>query len=148
MEENPIIYIPELGELHYDASMDWYEIEVPSRFGLVNICLEREEELSSDELATEIRSFCKSLDLILEKAFNEIVNTMVPLKNDCWLDEEETPISGEELLQAIQSKEISISLSEGGLAEMFFDDGNFFGGHSIVVWHSEDGVVDRVHLAG
>jgi hypothetical protein len=90
--------------------MDWYAIEVPSRFGMVNISLECEEELSSDELATEIRSFCKSLDSILEKAFNEIVNTMVPLKNDCWLDDDKTPISGEELLQAIQSKEISISL--------------------------------------
>jgi hypothetical protein len=128
--------------------MDWYEIGVPSRFGMVNISLECEEELSPDELATEIRSFCENLDLILEKAFNKITNTMVPLKNDCWLDDDETPISGEELLQAIQSKEISISLSEGGLAEMFFDDGDFFGGHSIVVWHSKDSVVDRVHLAG
>lgn len=66
----------------------------------------------------------------------------------CWLDDDETPISDKELLKAIQSKEISISLSEGGLAEMFFDDGDFFGGHSIVVWHNTDGMVDRAHLAG
>jgi hypothetical protein len=147
MEEN-IIYVPDIGVLHYEALAECYEIKVTSRFGMVNISLECEEDLSSDELVTEIHTFYKDLDLILEKAFNEIVNTMLPLKNDCWLDDDEAPISEEELLQAVQSKEISISLKEGGLAEIFFDDGDFFGGHSIVVWHGEEGVINRAHLAG
>lgn len=148
MEENQTVYIPELGELRYDVSMDWHEIVVPSKFGMIDLTLSCEEELSPNELVTEIQTFCNNLDSVLEKAFKEIVDTMVPLKNECWLNDDEIPISGEELLQAIQSKEISISLCEGGLAEMFFDDGDFFGGHSIVVWHSKDGVVNGAHLAG
>jgi hypothetical protein len=128
--------------------MDYHEIDVPSRFGVIKITLECEDELSADELVAEIRTFCSNLDSVLEKAFKEIVDTMLPLKNECWLDDNEAPISADELLQATQSGEISISLCQGGLAEIFFEDGNLFGGHSIVVWHREDGVVEETHLAG
>ncbi|OUC12647.1 MAG: hypothetical protein B0A82_21475 [Alkalinema sp. CACIAM 70d] len=148
MEENATIQIPELGELRYDGEMDNHEIDVPSRFGVIKITLECEDELSADELVAEIRTFCSNLDSILEKAFKEIVDTMLPLKNESWLDDDEAPISADELLQATQSGEISISLCQGGLAEMFFEDGDFFGGHWIVVWHREDGVVEEAHLAG
>lgn len=101
MEENATIQIPELGELRYDGEMDYHEIDVPSRFGVIKITLEYEDELSADELVAEIRTFCSNLDSILEKAFKEIVDTMLPLKNESWLDDDEAPISADELLQAL-----------------------------------------------
>jgi hypothetical protein len=148
MEENATIQIPELGELRYDGEMDYHEIDVPSRFGVIKITLECEDELSVDKSISELRTFCSNLDAILEKAFKEIVDTMLPLKNESWLDDNEAPISADELLQATQSGEISISLCQGGLAEMFFEDGNVFDGHCIVVWHREDGIVEKAHLVG
>jgi hypothetical protein len=148
MERKPTIRDRELGDLHYDSSLDWYEIEARTRFGLADVSLDREEYSSADELVADLRAFCRGLESIREEAFAEIVKTMVPLKNECWLDDHEKPISADELLAAVESQQVSISLSKGGLAEMFFNDGGSFGGHSIVVWHSEDGTVDGAHLAG
>lgn len=148
MDKPPTFQDAELGELRYDLTLDWYEVVVQTRFGLVTVSLDCEEYASIDPLVTDLRAFCRKLDPVLEKAFANIVKIMVPLKNECWLNDNETPISADELLNAVQSEEISISLCKGRLAEMFFNDGGFFGGHSIVVWHDEDGTVDGAHLAG
>ncbi len=139
---------PELGALAYNSQLNWYEVCRDTKDGEVRISLSCDEFSDLTDLVDELRSFSRKVEKVMEDAYADIASTMVHLKNESWLQDGEVPFSEERFMSSIRGRGASISMDKGGLAEMFFDDGGVFGGHSIVVWHDEDGTCSGAHLAG
>ena len=64
----------------------------------------------------------------LEKS---MVEEMLELKNDTWLDEEETALSAADFKKKIKLE--TLMVSEDGSHQLFYADGDLFWGHTIVV---------------
>ena len=66
---------------------------------------------------------------------------LLELKNDAWLDEDESEVSAEEFIARMELSSVSIH-ADGGF-EFWFDDGDLFWGHSIMVsGNIQDGLDD------
>ena len=66
-----------------------------------------------------------------KKIYNTILIDLLKLKNECWLEDDEKPISTDQLVQNIKLK--SLIFYEDGDFQFWFDDGDIFWGHSIEV---------------
>jgi len=75
-----------------------------------------------------------------------IIRDLLPLKNDSWLDENETVLSEERFLEAISLTSIDFDQNAG--ATLYYDDGNTFFGHTIVVEISSKQKVKQASIAG
>jgi len=60
-----------------------------------------------------------------------IIRDLLGLKNSTWLDENETQITEKNFLKKV--KLTSVNFFDDTSFELYYDDGNIFGGHSIVV---------------
>ena len=71
---------------------------------------------------------------------------LLELKNDNWLDEDESAISREDFLGRMQLN--SITVHPEGEFEFWHDDGDLFWGHSILVSGSFTDGITHADIAG
>lgn len=60
-----------------------------------------------------------------------VIAELLQLKNDSWLDDGQKPVHQEYFLKSIQL--ISVDFTTNAAFDLYFDDGNLFWGHSIIV---------------
>lgn len=77
---------------------------------------------------------------------DSIISELFELKNSRWLEEYEKPVSREQFLNAMVLT--GITFFTDGSCEMYFEDGDLFWGHFILVGISHDRRVEDVTLAG
>lgn len=77
---------------------------------------------------------------------NVIARDLLKIKNTSWLNEGETAITGEQLTNSVNLR--YITFSGDGSCELYFNDGDTFAGHEIVVSVSKDREVKKAELAG
>jgi len=82
-----------------------------------------------------------------QKSFeNAIARRLLSLKNETWLEENEKPISKSQFISRI--KLTNISFFSDLSAELYFDDGQLFWGHTIVIDITKSGRVEDANIAG
>lgn len=111
--------------------------------------------LPSADIQT-MKSMLKHMDMHMadkfyEKALQLMYPSMVKLKNDVWLGEdedgkEEPPITAEEFAGRVSIT--SVSFDEGGPASIYCDDDDIFWGHCIIISTDKNGLFKEAHLAG
>jgi len=148
MEWQSTITDNDIGVLTFDEERNWYTVIMNTEHGNVEVSLGCDDFENQSDLLKDLKGFCFNLNSILDSALHEFVKDLLPLKNEYWLSSSESIYTESSFLKRVKLSKISISMSEGGLAEMFFDDHGLFADHSMVVWHEEDGVVSGPHLAG
>ncbi|WP_224010989.1 DUF2262 domain-containing protein [Paraburkholderia tropica] len=62
---------------------------------------------------------------------------LLPVKNESWLHEAESAMAAQDFCESISLKEVTVF--SNGKVDFWFDDGNIFAGHSILVRATADG---------
>ncbi|QKJ29867.1 DUF2262 domain-containing protein [Mucilaginibacter mali] len=101
---------------------------------------------NSEAFITQIN---KQLNWLIKnpEAVNEvIIRDLLQLKNDNWLNEDETPLTKESFLKSIRLT--SIGFYEDTNFSLYYDDGDLFFGHTIIVEINAEREVQEASIAG
>jgi len=150
------------------VSADFYELfpeaakpvkkggKVEVRFSIVDVLFwgkQVEVTFNTDEISGDLDGFINKVNSLLnwliknKKLVDEvIIRDLLPLKNDNWLDEGETVLNAEELLNALSLT--SIGFDEETNIDLHYDDGDLFGGHTVVVLISAKRKVKEASIEG
>ncbi len=77
---------------------------------------------------------------------NYVVKELLDLKNSTWLEEDEAELDGDDFLKQISLETVSVDTE--GFFEFWYDDGDLFGGHSIMVSGSIKGGLNDAGIHG
>lgn len=121
----------QFGIFTLDRGVDWYKAVVP--WGSLQVCLTLSGSKAGEAKAClpTARAIWDSQPVWQERIVNYIVAQLLGLKNDAWLDEDETEFNAEAFKSRLTLN--SINVGADGSFEFWFDDGNLFWGHSIRV---------------
>jgi hypothetical protein len=81
-----------------------------------------------------------------ERARDLAADELLSVKNENWVGDEETPLSREEFKSRMALE--SISINPGPYIQFFFDDGDLFAGHTIIVTFDEEEAETWAEFAG
>lgn len=134
----PVYYDhPALGRLTLGRTVNWFEGAAQWMGRMVDVYF---DQGGQEEMADSARTLCTLLDhqgewnrRVLEKASQELL----ALKNDAWLGDGEDPLTEEAFHRRMRLE--SIEGRPEGVFTFWFDDGDLFWGHAIVV----SGTLDR-----
>ncbi len=130
-----------MGDLLWsDESNEWVgNVDLGSVEAQFTLESNEKEEVSDQSRKTF--NFLKSNELQVRET---IAQKMLTLHNETW--NPETPVSKEEFIKKIKLE--GISFAEDGKAELFYEDGDLFWGHSITTVIDSNGEISEPSLAG
>lgn len=109
------------GELRFNEELDWYEVTKDGiEFSFINTTLE--------QLTNNFKKIQKILPEI-NKIESSMIEEILVLKNNSWLEEEEKELSKEEFQKEIKLS--SINTYEDGSAALYYKAKDLFWGHEI-----------------
>jgi hypothetical protein len=116
------------GETQFEFTIGTYEVsDVPARL-------------------EKARSIYRAVDRVVERAANYAATKMLELKNDSWEEEDGRVISHQEFKERLVIS--SLTLDHDGDLVIYFDDGDLFFGHHVMVTETSDGTLDRAEIQG
>lgn len=143
-QQEPVCYTdPVLGEFRLNRATRVYEKQL-HRPG-TEVCLsfaEEEEERMKLSLETA-RILTGNLEFWVESGAAYAADQLLSLKNESWLQENETTVSRDAFLSALWLNDIQVMAD--GKFRLWYSDGNLFGGQSVYV---DGSVYGRFSRAG
>ncbi|MCL4853078.1 MAG: DUF2262 domain-containing protein, partial [Bryobacteraceae bacterium] len=134
------------GNLTLDRSVDWFEGEVKWNGEPVRITFHTDEtqEISAglkvaERLWSEQTSWKRKVD-------DYAVQELLPLKNDNWLGDDESPLTPDQFKSRMTLQ--SISIHRDGNFDFWHDDGGLFWGHSVQISGSLDEGLTQADIPG
>ncbi|GGG70345.1 DUF2262 domain-containing protein [Paenibacillus radicis (ex Gao et al. 2016)] len=144
----PVFYHDEtLGEFSYERELDWFKKDVfwGGQNGSLYIHKDIDENMSS-ALKTA-RVLIKDEETWSKKVKEYAADEMLDLANEWLADDDEAEIDIITKEMFVKRMELSsISVYPDGSFEMFFDDGDMFWGHSIIVAGNINGEMESAHI--
>ncbi|RZK57401.1 MAG: DUF2262 domain-containing protein [Pedobacter sp.] len=123
---------------------------------IINILLwEHKVELTFDldNASKNINEFVQKINkqlnwIIKSKSLIDeaIISKLLQLKNDSWLDEDQQPVTKEDFIKSMQL--ISIDFASNAAFDLYFDDGDLFYGHTIIVNVNSKREIKNASIAG
>lgn len=145
--KNPVILeTKRFGELTLNRSINWFEGESVWNEQVVRITF---DESSLEEMPKYLTTAEKLWDdqaLWKQKVDDFAVEQLLSLKNDVWLNEDESPLTAEEFKSRMTLELISID--PNGEFTFWHDDGDLFWGHSIEISGSLKDGLQRADIPG
>jgi hypothetical protein len=130
--QEPVTIVDELlGTLSLDRSLDRFEGQVLFGKDLVDLAVDGADTTTVQPNLNTARLIVSDAQVWLSSVTAYAVAELLPLKNECWLDEAEPPLDAERFASRITLDAVNVGIS--GSFEFWFDDGDLFLGHSIVV---------------
>jgi len=130
--QKPVVFpAKQFGDLVLDRSIDWFEGETQWNGQTIRITFLAVDDTVSDEDLKIAEALWSDQAGWKKRIAEYIVKELLELKNDAWLDEDESELTAEQFLAAIELT--SITISYDGEFEFWYDDGDLFWGHSISV---------------
>ena len=99
-----------------------------------------------DARLEKARSIYGSVSKVVERAANYAAAKLLKLKNDSWEEEDGRIVSHEEFKERLVIS--SITLDHDGEVVIYFEDGDLFFGHHVMVTENSDGTLDRAEIQG
>ncbi len=138
----------QFGTFTLDRRVNWYEAQ--TFWGVNSVCLSLSSDGDDGTFPQNSLAYARLLWSNQERWDGKIRDYMVAelleLKNDSWLDEDESELSREEFLQRVSLE--SVTVGPNGRFEFWYADGDLFWGHSIMVSGSLDGGLDSADIHG
>lgn len=145
--QQPVVYEDAaLGSFELDRRLNWFSGS--ARWGASSVRLnlmpdERGQIANSLEVA---RGLWANQSIWTEKVRKFSASRLLDLKNESWLDTDETPLAASDFMRKVSIESVVVDAT--GACEFWLDDGALFSGHSIVVRGSvSDGLVEA-EIAG
>lgn len=131
----------QFGTFTLDRRVDWYEAETHWMSKPVRLSFNADEPDKMGKSLATARQLWADESAWQQKIDRCALEHLLDLKNDNWLGEEETEVSPEEFAERMRIE--SISVQSDGSFEFWYDDGDLFWGHTIMVSGSlESGCTD------
>jgi hypothetical protein len=92
------------------------------------------------------RAIYRAVDSVVDRTANYAASKLLELKNDSWEEEDGKVISHQEFKERLVIS--SITLDHDGDLVIYFEDGDLFFGHHVMVTESSDGSLDRAEIQG
>lgn len=140
--QKPVVIPTErFGDLVLDRSMSWFEGETQWNGVTIRVTFPEEKDRVPDDALKTAESLWSDQAGWKKRIDEYVVKELLELKNDTWLDEGESELTAAQFIATMELT--SISISYDGEFEFWFDDGNLFWGHSIMVsGNLQEGLTD------
>ncbi|MBD2456065.1 DUF2262 domain-containing protein [Nostoc sp. FACHB-87] len=142
----PIIKHEILGQLVYNAELDWYESQIVVDETLISLSLSMENNHEVELILARASGVVRNLKHYAKDAEEYAVIKLLELKNETWLDEDETFLTSEEFKDQIILE--GLVFSPDGEVEFYYNDGNIFFGHCIILTMDKDNCFIDAMIAG
>jgi hypothetical protein len=133
------------GTFILDRGSNWFEIKTEWNNHQIELSLSGSLADIPDLESTALKLFNES-DKWTEKVRKKISSDLLSLKNESWIDENESPLSETEFLSKLTLESIIIHEEEN--FAFWFNDGDTFWGHSISLDGNINGQLDRAGIHG
>ena len=87
-----------------------------------------------------------SLGGVVRDAKQYAATSLLAVKNGTWLDPDELEVTVEGFMERMAVE--SVVVNEDGSATIYFEDGDLFWGHLILVERDRNGAFGEAHIAG
>jgi hypothetical protein len=130
--QEPVTFLDfQFGLFTLNRRLDWYEATPGWGDNCVRLTIPADEAGRMQESLSVARTLWAAQAEWQKKITDYAVEELLSLKNENWLEDDETAVSAEEFAQRMVLEMISIR-SDGSF-EFWYDDGELFWGHSIMV---------------
>lgn len=130
--QKPVFYVdPVFGSFTLERRVGWFQGATEWEGTQVAVIL---EAASPDEVAKAVSGMMALRDNASEwsrRIVRFALDELLPLKNECWLDESEAELGPEEFIRRMKLEVISVGADD--TFSFSFNDGDLFWGHLIVV---------------
>lgn len=126
-----IIQCSEVGYLHYDEELGWYEGSVYVSGDEVFIQLSAESNHELESVMSQLSLTMPALAARFSEAKLFAAESLLPLKNGEWQDDAEGPLSENEFAARLRGSSVTFYPDQS--VDFVFQDGGLFFGHSVVV---------------
>ena len=143
--KTPITH-PVLGELTYDAGLDWYEgrLVVEGDVGRVYLSLDACDD--EDDLLSFAAARIPETPDVVRRARLYSARTFLDLRNSEWLAEGEAPTSEAQFVARLELE--SVTFYPDHTREVTFRDGGLFCGHLVTVTVDADAECEDASIGG
>lgn len=142
-----------LNALDYDEHLDLYtgQIEIGrtacARGVPIKLRLYTDADDDLEPTLRRAREVLAEFDTYSRRAEEYVVQELLPLKNDIWLDEdEETPLTPQQFKQRMALESL-VFYAEGDVT-FYYQDGDLFWGHIIELWMDAADNFIGAHISG
>ncbi|MEH2371002.1 DUF2262 domain-containing protein [Nostoc sp.] len=119
-----------LGYLRYNSELDWYESQVIFYETQLSISISTDDNDKVESALDRASSVVQEVKHYDKTAKEYAIEQLLKLKNETWLDEGET-LSSEEFKNRITLE--GLLFFPDGEVELYYNDGNLFFGHCIII---------------
>ena len=144
----PVTYEHEkFGTFTFDRQLEWFEADTTWQLKQIRLTLsagEQEDQLAS--LLATAEALLARQDSWHEKITNYCAGKLLKLRNEHWRDQSEPDLTTEDFVSRKTLE--SITVYEGGRLEFYFDGGDLFEGHTILVSASLENSPSDAYIAG
>lgn len=132
-----------LGIIKYSDEYDWYEGKINLETGeAIEFFLNVEDDFS--EVLKYTQKIISNLSQQSANYKNFIADKLLDLYNDTWSEDE--VIDKPEFCRRIAIE--SVQVYDDGSVEIFYEDGDLFAGHTILIYINSNGELVDVDIAG
>lgn len=143
----PVFYQDEIwGEFHLDKSVNIFQKNVEWCGEYIRISFDYDDEEKMKEALKTGHVLYEGQTKWMSKILAFACKELLGLKNDLWLDEEENEITEDQFIKSL--KLCDIVLQNDGEFTFWFEDGDLFWGHSIIVEGNINGSLQSADIAG
>ncbi|BAB72881.1 DUF2262 domain-containing protein [Anabaena sp. FACHB-709] len=135
-----------LGELRYDTKFDCYEGQVVFYETQLSISISIEDNNKLESILTRASSFVRHLKHYAKNAEEYAVKKLLELKNETWLDEDEIFLTPEDFKNRMMLE--GLVFSPDGEVAFYYNDGNLFFGHCILITMDKDNCFIDAGISG
>ena len=137
---------PRFGTLTHDRGLGRYNGRAKWQGRDIRLVLQALDDEQRDAAFAVADIFFRDQDLWAQRVVDRLLGEALPLKNDTWLQEGESPLTARSMLETIRLE--TIVLAGDGWFTFWYGDGDLFGGHSITVWGDTKSGVGGMMLEG
>ncbi|MDR1315532.1 MAG: DUF2262 domain-containing protein [Spirochaetales bacterium] len=146
-QTKPVIYKDKtLGKFVLDKRFDEYTGKIKWNNKRIKMAITKYTGEMLDKVFIAANEFIREQEMWDRRIKEFAANKLAKLKNTSWLEEDEEEITADEFIKKIKAESINISLKNK--FEVYFDDGEIFWGHSIVVSGNFEKGPLRADIAG
>ena len=130
--QQPVIVSTErFGDLVLDRSMDWFEGETEWNGQAVEVTLPEHDDKPDEDALKTAHALWSDEEKWNQRIEDYAVRELLDLRNDSWREDDDPELTAEAFIARMTLTMVSISY-DGGF-EFWYDDGEMFGGHTIMV---------------
>lgn len=120
-----------LGCIRYNSEFDWYEGQIVFHEAQISISVSIDDTDKVELVLTRASSVVNNLEHYVQDATEYAAEKLLKLKNEIWLGKDEAFLTTDEFKNRITLD--GVVFSPDGEVEFYYNDGNLFFGHFILV---------------